>query len=120
MGVVGLSIDADGDPPGCQRCDEWLEERNWKSGLWQHRVEIQPDLSGEGGFAAPTKLQGVSDEIDAVESEPGIGQLEVALCIPESGLLGRSEAEHIEELDDDGQFVEFSGTDLQLPSAGDR
>ena len=88
--------------------------------MWQHRIEIQTDLSGEAGFSASTKLQGVSDEIDAVEPESGVGQLEVTLGVPEGGLLGRSEAEHVEELDDDGQFVEFSGADLQLPSSGDR
>ena len=118
--IVGLSVDADGHPTGCQWRDKWLEEGNWKSRLWQHRVEIQSDLSCEAGFSASSELQGVSDKIDAVEPKSGFGQLEVTLGVPEGGLAGRSEAEHIEELDDDGQFVEFSGTDLQLPFAGDR
>ena len=119
FGVVGLSVDTYGDPAGRQWSDKWLEEGNGKSGLGQHRVEVESDLSGERGFTASTQLERVSDEVDAIELDAGSCDLEVALRVSEGGLLLWTEAEDIEELHDDGQLIEFSGAYLKLSSSHD-
>ncbi len=118
-GVIGLPIDSDGDPSGGEWCDEWLEERDIDSGFGQHGVEVESDLSGERGLTSSSELEGVADEVDAIELDARSCDLEVALCVAEGGLLLWCEAEDIKELNDDGQLIEFSGADLKLSSSHD-